>query len=145
MDFARFMFLTIVGTGIGGVAVFIILPTWFVSLVPGLVVLWGEFAVGIAANRIAHQLTKEAIALKGIDIEQNPLTRTMFRRGDFGLLLKIYGLMVVVNLFLTLVSILEGAVWVGLLILLLSFPLALTYDMLHDYFWLSRFRASMRN
>lgn len=145
MNFGKFMFLNIVGTGICGLVVFILLPEWFVSLVPGLAILWGEFAVGIAANRVAYRLTKEAIAIKGIGIEQNPLARSMFSRGDFTLLLEVYALMVVVNLFLTIASVLEGAVWVGLLILLLSFPLALIYDMLHDYVWLSRFKASVRN
>ena len=144
LNFVQFMSLIMVGTAALGGVVFALLPSWFVGLVPGLIVLWGELAVGIAANRVAYRLTKEAIAIEGVGIEQNPLARSMFRNGNFAPLLRVYALMVVVNLFLTIVSSLEGAVWVGLLILLLSFPLALIYDMLHDYIWLSRIKASIR-
>jgi hypothetical protein len=61
-----------------GAIVLVLFPARHLQLVPGLLLLWGELVLALGADRVAHSLTKRAIALKGIQAEQNPGARKMY-------------------------------------------------------------------
>ncbi len=127
-----------------GVALFLFFPALYVQLALGLTFLWGEIAIGFAANRAAHALTKMGIALKGIEGEQNPTARKMFATGNFTKLYLTYGLILASGVVLTALSIYVGAVWLGMLVIMLFFPVVLVYDMLNDYYWVRRYEREAR-
>lgn len=139
MNYALFRNVAAVAVVSSGVALFLFFPAWYVQLVPGLASLWGEIAVGFAANRAAHALTKRGIALKGIEGEQNPTAKRMFATGNFTKLYLTYGLIFASGVALTALSVYVGAVWLGMLVIMLFFPIVLVYDMLNDYYWVRRY------
>ena len=147
MNYILFRNVAAVAVVLLGVALFLFFPVLYVQLVPGLVFLWGEIAVGFAANRAAHALTKRGIALKGIEGEQNPIAKRMFATGNFTKLYLAYGLVFASGVVLTALSIYVGAVWLGMLVIMLFFPVVLIYDMLNDYYWVKRYEreATLRS
>jgi hypothetical protein len=120
------------------VGIVLFFPNLYVKLVPGLVILWGEIVVGFAANRVALRLTKRGIALMGIEGEQNRTVRQMLQTGSFTRLYLLYGLLFLTYFLLSVVSIRIGAVLLGMLVLMLLFPIFLIYDMLNDYYEVRR-------
>jgi hypothetical protein len=121
------------------VGMIIWIPLLYVQLVPGLVVMWGEIVVGLAANRVALHLTRKGIALKGIEGEENSITRRMFEIGNFTKLYLFYGLVVFWGTIFTALSIHLGGVLFEILVLMLLLPIFMGYDMIHDYFWIRRY------
>jgi uncharacterized membrane protein len=110
----------------------------YVPLLPGLAVVWGEIGLGFAVNRIAFRLTARAIAVKGVSIEANPVMRRMLATGSLKLLWIVWGNMALVGLLVSVVSIRFGDVWLGMLLLIATLPIAMAGDAANDYYWISR-------
>ena len=68
----------------------------------------------------------------------------MFQTGNFDLLRKVYAILAILGAGLTMMSIRQESVWLGLLVLLVIFPIFMIYDMLNDAVWIRRFRQEER-
>lgn len=111
----------------------------YVTLLPGVIIIWGEIVVGLLANRVAYRLTRRAVALKGLAIEQNSIMRGMLASGNFRLIWAVYSVMVILGAALTWMSFRIGAVQVPELILLPAFTVPLIVDAMNDLYWIRRF------
>ncbi len=144
MDFVKFRNATAIAVTAAGVVILLYFPRIYLPLFSGFTILWGELALGLAASITARRLTVKAVAMKGVEIEQNPFTKRMFQRGSFSMLWGFYALMVAAGAFLAVTSVWEGGVWLGVLVLLLAFPILTLYDVLNDIIWLRRFSSEDR-
>lgn len=139
VEFVKFRNTMAIVVVVAGIVILFFFPQTYLPLATGLSILWGEMALGIAASITAHLLTLRAVAMKGVEIEQNPYTKRMLQRENFHMLWGFYALMVAAGVFLTMTSINQGGVWMGVLVLLLAFPVLTLYDVLNDVVWLRRF------
>jgi hypothetical protein len=138
MKYSTFQAINVASVVTVAVAILLFFPLLYVQLVPGLVILWGEIAVGILANRVAFILTKRGVTLIGVKGEQNPVMRNMLTSGDFTKLYLVYATMLGAGGFITALSVRLGAMLLGTLVLMAAFPLILTLDMLNDFVVVSR-------
>lgn len=116
----------------------------YVPLLPGLAILWTEIGLGIIASMVAHYLTKRAVAMKGVGIEQNAVMRQMLVTGDFRLLWTVYGGMLLLGLVMTVLSVHFGGVMLSVLVLLFAFPLPMTLDAMNDVYWMRKFQSGAK-
>ena len=145
MEYIKFMNASMIGVIAVALLILVLFQGTYIPLVPGLLILWAELGLGFAANRTAHYLTKEAMELKGsTEIEQNPIAKRMYQTGNFDLLRKVYAILAILGAGLTMMSIRQESVWLGLLVLLVIFPIFMIYDMLNDAVWIRRFRQEER-
>jgi hypothetical protein len=93
-------------------AILLLFPFLYVQLVPGLVVLWGEIAVGIM--------------------------RGMLATGNFTKLYLVCVTMLAMGLVITALSFRLGTMLLGTLVLMVAFPMILIVDMLNDYIVVTR-------
>ncbi|MGD0478146.1 MAG: hypothetical protein ABSB29_08275 [Nitrososphaerales archaeon] len=113
----------------------------YVPLIPGLIILWAEISLGFAFSSVARRLTRRAVAMQGIGIEQNPIMRQMLATGDFRLLRAVFTGMALFGLTMTVVFIRIGTVRLSVLVLLFAFPLAFVIDALNDIYWIRRLES----
>jgi hypothetical protein len=111
----------------------VFLMSTYLPLVPGLTILWVEIAGGLLAGQASHRLTKRAVAMQGVMIEQNPIARSMFATGDFRLRWTVYAGMFFLGAAFSAISIRLSAVMISILVLLPAFTLPMVLDALNDF------------
>ena len=123
-----------------------ILAGVFVSIVvpwPGLVMMWVLIIFGFGLYWRAHVLTRQAAALKGIGVEQNPTTKQFLRAGKFQLtLIIILAVQLVFGAIASLIYFAYGLFYTMFLTAEVVFFAFIMLDWLNDELEMQRFKAS---
>lgn len=138
VDYSTFRRLSIV-TVFGLAAIMIaFFRTVLFPILQGLVILWIGIGLALVSNIGAFVLTKRAVAMQGVGVEDNPDAKEMFAKQKFTPLYASFAFIVGVGVLLSAVSLITGILPVGLLIVVMSVAIWFWLDLLNDAYQMSK-------
>ena len=138
VDYSTFRRLSIV-TVFGLAAIMIaFFRTVLFPILQGLVILWIGIGLALVSNIGAFVLTKRAVAMQGVGVEDNPDAKEMFAKQKFTPLYASFAFIVGVGVLLSAVSLITGILPVGLLIVVMSIAIWFWLDLLNDAYQMSK-------
>lgn len=138
VNYPNFRRLSIVTTFAVALLGILLLRDVFLPVATGLILVWVEIGLTIASNVGALLLTRRAVSMKGIDIEENPGVRKMFRARKFTRIYLGYALMLLIGASLTLLTLLLGVITIAVPIVLLVVVVWFWLDLVNDVIYMGR-------
>ena len=138
VDYSTFRRLSIV-TVFGLAAIMIaFFRTVLFPILQGLVILWIGIGLALVSNIGAFVLTKRAVAMQGVGVEDNPDAKEMFAKQKLPPLYASFAFIVGVGVLLSAVSLITGILPMDLLIVVMSIAIWFWLDLLNDAYQMSK-------